>query len=131
VGQTHTSTSLPTFSITGPSGFSAGLNFLGHGLLLAEAGGLYWRHFVSSGALGGSGTYYVDVENAPGFSGIIPGSGSTVHLRATAFAGDQPLSAVFAANPMPTEILSTYSMFLDRMLPMRLEAVFHQSTFTW
>ncbi len=91
----------------------------------------YWRHFLSAGALGSATSYYVDVEQAPGFTGVVPSSGSSVQLRATAFAGDQPLSALLAARPIPQETFAAHSLFLDRMWPVRLEAALLQSTFTW
>jgi hypothetical protein len=52
-------------------------------------------------------------------------------LRATAFAGDQPLSALLAARPIPQETFAAHSLFLDRMWPVHLEAALLQSTFTW
>jgi len=129
--QSHTPTSLPTFSNIGSGGFSAGLNFLGYALFLGEPGVRYWRHFVSPGALGGATVYHVDVENAPGMAGVVPALGSTVQLRATAFAGDQPLSALLAARPIPQETFAGHTLFLDRQWPVHLEAALLQGTFTW
>ena len=129
--QSHTPSALPTFSNISSGGFSPGLSFLGYALFLGEPGVRYWRHFLSAGALGGATSYYVDVEQAPGFAGVVPSSGSSVQLRATAFAGDQPLSALLAARPIPQETFAAHSLFLDRMWPVHLEAALLQSTFTW
>ena len=49
----------------------------------------------------------------------------------TAFAGDQPLSALLAARPIPQETFAAHSPFLDRMWPVHLEAALLQSPFTW
>jgi len=129
--QSHTPSALPTFSNISSGGFSPGLSFLGYALFLGDPGVRYWRHFLSAGALGGATSYYVDVEQAPGFAGVVPSSGSSVQLRATAFAGDQPLSALLAARPIPQETFAAHSLFLDRMWPVRLEAALLQSPFTW
>ncbi|SDE75485.1 hypothetical protein SAMN04488243_10924 [Thermus arciformis] len=129
--QSHTASALPTFSNIASGGFSPGLSFLGYALFLGEPGVRYWRHFLSAGALGSATGYYVDVEQAPGFAGVVPTPGSSVQLRATAFAGDQPLSALLAARPIPTETFAAHSLFLDRMWPVHLEAALLQSTFTW
>jgi len=129
--QSHTPSALPTFSNIVSGGFSPGLSFLGYALFLGEPGVRYWRHFLSAGVLGGATGYYVDVEQAPGFAGVVPSSGSSVQLRATAFAGDQPLSALLAARPIPQETFAAHSLFLDRMWPVHLEAALLQSTFTW
>jgi hypothetical protein len=129
--QSHTPSALPTFSNISSGGFSPGLSFLGYALFLGEPGVRYWRHFLSAGALGGATGYYMDVEQAPGFAGVVPSSGSSVQLRATAFAGDQPLSALLAARPIPQETFAAHSLFLDRMWPVHLEAALLQSTFTW
>ncbi|WP_232822473.1 hypothetical protein [Thermus sediminis] len=104
---------------------------MGYALFLAEPGVRYWRHFVSPGALGSAANYYVDVESASGFSGILPNSGASVQLNATIFFGDKPLSTLFAARPIPEETHAAYTLFLDRMLPVRLEAFFYQTSFTW
>lgn len=135
--QSHTPSALPTFSNISSGGFSAGLTFLGYALSLEEAGpawpgvSRYWRHFLSAGALGSATGYYVDVEQAPGFAGVVPSSGSSVQLRATAFAGDQPLSALLVARPIPKETFAAHSLFLDRMWPVHLETALLQSTITW
>jgi hypothetical protein len=129
--QSHTPSALPNFSNISSGGFSPGLSFLGYALFLGDPGVRYWRHFLSAGALGGATSYYVDVEQAPGFAGVVPSSGSSVQLRATAFAGDQPLSALLAARPIPQETFAAHSLFLDRMWPVHLEAALLQSTFTW
>ncbi|MGK0619876.1 hypothetical protein [Meiothermus cerbereus] len=131
VNQTHSANSLPTFTFSTTGSSSTGLSPLGHALFLAEPGVRYWRHFVSAGALGGAANYYVDVESASGFSGIIPGSGASVQLNATIFFGDKPLGALFAARPIPEETHTAHTLFLDRMLPVRLEAFFFSSSFTW
>lgn len=73
----------------------------------------------------------MDVEQAPGFAGVVPTPGNSVQLQATAFAGDQPLSALLAARPIPTETFAAHSLFLDRMWPVHLEAALLQATFTW
>jgi len=86
---------------------------------------------VSAGALGGAANYCVDVESASGFSGIVPGPGVSVQLNATIFFGDKPLSALFAAKPVPKETHTAHTLFLDRMLPVRLEAFFYQTSFAW
>jgi hypothetical protein len=129
--QSHTPSALPTFSNISSGGFSPGLSFMGYALFLGDPGVRYWRHFLSAGALGSATSYYVDVEQAPGFAGVVPSSGSSVQLRATAFAGDQPLSALLAARPIPQETFAAHSLFLDRMWPVHLEAALLQSTFTW
>jgi hypothetical protein len=129
--QSHTPSALPTFSNISSGGFSPGLSFLGYALFLGDPGVRYWRHFLSAGALGSATNYYVDVEQAPGFAGVVPSSGSSVQLRATAFAGNQPLSALLAARPIPQETFAAHSLFLDRMRPVHLEAALLQSTFTW
>lgn len=129
--QSHTSSTLPTFSNIASGGFSPGLSFLGYALFLSEPGVRYWRHFVSPGALGSATSYYLDLENAPGFAGVVPSPLSSVQLRATAFAGDQPLSALLAARPIPRETFNGHTLFLDRMWPVHLEAALLQSNFTW
>ncbi|ADH65032.1 transcriptional regulator, ArsR family (plasmid) [Allomeiothermus silvanus DSM 9946] len=129
--QTHTPSALPTFSNIASGGFSPGLSFLGYALFLSEPGVRYWRHFVSPGALGSATSYYLDLENAPGFAGVVPSPLSSVQLRATAFAGDQPLSALLAARPIPRETFNGHTLFLDRMWPVHLEAALLQSTITW
>ncbi|GAB5601725.1 hypothetical protein FJNA_02490 [Thermus sp. FJN-A] len=129
--QNHTSSTLPTFSNIASGGFSPNLSFLGYTLFLGEPGVRYWRHFLSTRALGSATSYYVDVQQATGFNGVVPNSGSSVQLRATAFAGDQPLSALLAARPIPEETLPGHTLFLDRMWPVHLEAALSQSSFTW
>lgn len=129
--QSHTSSTLPTFSNIASGGFSPSLSFLGYALLLGEPGVRYWRHFLSAGALGSATSYYVDVQQAPGFAGVVPSPGSSVQLRATAFAGDQPLSALLAARPIPQETFPGHTLFLDRMWPVHLETALLQSTITW
>ncbi|WP_027883389.1 hypothetical protein [Meiothermus rufus] len=129
--QTHTPSTLPTFSNIASGGFSSNLNFLGYAFFLGEPGVRYWRHFLSAGALGSATSYYVDVEQAPGFAGVVPSPGSSVQLRATAFAGDQPLSALLAARPIPQETFPGHTLFLDRMWPVHLEAALLQGSFTW
>lgn len=135
--QTHTPSTLPTFSNIASGGFSPSLTFLGYTLSLEEAGpawpgvSRYWRHFVGPGALGSATSYYLDLENAPGFAGVVPSPLSSVQLRATAFAGDQPLSALLAARPIPRETFNGHTLFLDRMWPVHLEAALLQSNFTW
>lgn len=129
--QTHTPSTLPTFSNIASGGFSPGLSFLGYALFLGEPGVRYWRHFVGPGALGSASSYYLDLENAPGFAGVVPSPLSSVQLRATAFAGDQPLSALLAARPIPRETFNGHTLFLDRMWPVHLEAALLQSTITW
>ncbi|RIH81552.1 hypothetical protein Mlute_02767 [Meiothermus luteus] len=129
--ESHTSSTLPTFSNLTSGGFSPGLGFLGYALFLGEPGIRYWRHFVSPGALGSSSSYHVDVETAPGMAGVVPSPGSTVQLRATAFAGDQPLSALLAARPIPGETFPGHTLFLDRMWPVQLETALLQTTLTW
>jgi hypothetical protein len=52
-------------------------------------------------------------------------------VTATAFAGDQPLSALLAARPIPQETLAGHTFFLDRQWPVHLEAALLQSSFTW
>ncbi len=131
VNETHNPTSLPTFTFSTTGSSSASLSALGYALFLAEPGVRYWRHFVSPGALGSAANYYVDVESASGFSGILPNSGASVQLNATIFFGDKPLSTLFAARPIPEETHAAYTLFLDRMLPVRLEAFFYQTSFTW
>ncbi|RDI96209.1 ArsR family transcriptional regulator [Meiothermus sp. QL-1] len=129
--ETHTPTALPTFSNITTSGFSPGLSFLGYALLLAEPGVRYWRHFLSPGALGNATSYYVDVENAPGFAGVVPTVGSSVQLRATAFAGNQPLAVLLAQRPIPEETFAAHTLFLDRFWPVHLEAALLSASFTW
>ncbi|MBO1437983.1 ArsR family transcriptional regulator [Meiothermus sp. CFH 77666] len=129
--QTHTTTVLPTFSSLSAGGFSPGLSFLGYALSLEEPGVRNWRHYLSPGALGSSSTYYVDLENAPGFSGVVPAPGQGVQLYASAFAGSQALSALLAAKPIPSETVTNHTLFLDRIWPVHLEAAFMQSSFTW
>jgi hypothetical protein len=129
--QSHTQSALPTFSNIASGGFSPGLSFLGYALFLGEPGVRYWRHFLSAGALGSATGYYVDVEQAPGLAGVVPTPGSSVQLRATAFAGDQPLSTLLAARPIPKETFAAHTLFLDRMWPVHLEAALLQSTFIW
>lgn len=86
---------------------------------------------MNTGALGSATGYYVDVEQAPGFAGVVPTLGSSVQLRATAFAGDQPLSALLAARPIPRETFNGHTLFLDRMWPVHLEAALLQGSLTW
>ncbi len=129
--QSHTPSTLPTFSNIASGGFSPSLSFLGYALFLAEPGVRYWRHFLSAGALGSATSYYVDVQQASGFAGVVPTAGSSVQLRATAFAGDQPLSALLAAQPIPQETFPGHTLFLDRMWPVHLEAALLQASFPW
>ena len=138
--QTHGPNTLPTFSNIAASGFSPGLNFLGYAILLAEPGVRYWRHFLSPGALGSASTYYLDLQGAPGFAGVVPSPGSTVELRATAFAGSQPpavgapstlLGNLLSAKPLPTETIPGYSLFLDRAWPVHIELAPLVTSFTW
>lgn len=136
--QTHTFSTLPTFSNIASSGFSPGLTFVGYALLLSEPGIRYWRHFVSAGALGMSTTYHLDLQTAPGFSGVVPSSGSNVELRVSAFAGAQPsgisgniLANLLGAKPLPTETIPGHSLFLDRAWPFHLEVATLQSNFIW
>lgn len=86
---------------------------------------------MNTGALGSATSYYVDVEQAPNFGGVVPAPLSIVQLRATAFAGDQLLSALLAARPIPTETFAAHSLFLDRMWPVHLEAALLQGSLTW
>lgn len=97
--QSHTPSALPTFSNIASGGFSPSLSFLGYAFFLGEPGVRYWQHFLSAGALGSATGYYVDVEQAPGLAGVVPTPGSSVQLRATAFAGDQPLSTLSPPGP--------------------------------
>ncbi|WP_018110979.1 hypothetical protein [Thermus igniterrae] len=129
--ETHSPTALPTFSNLAASGFSPRLSFLGYAFFLAEPGVRYWRHFLSPGALGSATSYYVDVENAPGFAGVVPAVGSNVQLRATAFAGNQPLAVLLAQRPIPEETFSAHTLFLDRFWPVHLEAALLSASFTW
>ncbi len=131
MGETHTPTALPTFAFTGLGnvGFSAGLNPLGYALLLAEPGVRYWRHFVGAGAA--SSPYTLNLEQAPGFSGVVPNAGANVDLCASAFAGDQSLGSLLASRPLPLESCACYTLFLDRHHPGRLEAAKDFLSFTW
>lgn len=129
--QTHTPTALPTFANIASGGFSPALAPLGYALFLGEPGVRYWRHYLSPGALGNAASYYLDVENAPGFSGVVPTPGQSVQLRATAFAGDQPLGVLLAARPIPEETFPAHTLFLDRAWPVHLEAALLQANFTW
>lgn len=129
--QTHTSTSLPSFANLSFSGFSPGLTPMGYAFFLGEPSIRYWRHYLSPGALGNATTYYLDVENAPGFNGVVPTPGSSVQLRTTAFAGDQPLGALLAARPLPQETFTGHTLFLDRSWRVRFEVALLQTNFTW
>ncbi|WP_337845626.1 ArsR family transcriptional regulator [Thermus sp.] len=131
VVQIHTANALPTFTFTplGSVGFSSGLNPLGYALLLAEPGARYWRHFASPGVATGP-TYTFNLEQAPGFSGVVP-SGGSVQLCASAFGGDQPLAGLLTSRPLPQETSTCYTLFLDRHHPGRFEVAQHFLSFTW
>ncbi len=138
--QTHGPNTLPTFSNVASSGFSPGLNLLGYAILLAEPGVRYWRHFISPGALGNVTTYYLDLQTASGFAGVVPSPGSSVQLLATAFAGSQPpavgapstlLGNLLSAKPLPSETIPGHSLFLDRAWPVHLEVAPSVTSFTW
>ncbi|GAA6760203.1 ArsR family transcriptional regulator [Thermus oshimai] len=131
VGESHTPTALPTFTFTGLGnvGFSAGLNPLGYALFLAEPGVRYWRHFVGAGAA--SSPYTFNLEQAPGFLGVVPSPGSSVQLCASAFASDQSLASFLASRPLPLESCICYTLFLDRHHPGRLEVGKDALSFTW
>ncbi|MEJ5337238.1 MAG: ArsR family transcriptional regulator [Thermus sp.] len=132
VGESHTPTALPTFTFftgLGSVGFSAGLNPLGYALFLAEPGVRYWRHFVGAGAA--SSPYTFNLEQAPGFSGVVPIAGNSVQLCASAFASDQSLASFLASRPLPLESCTCYTLFLDRHHPGRLEVAKFGFPSTW
>lgn len=133
VSQTHTPTALPTFTGTGLGavGFSSGLTPLGYALLLAEPGVRYWRHFFSPGGLAGGSSYYLDLQTAPGFAGVVPSPGQPAQLCASAFAGDQPMATLLQARPLPQETVNCYSLFMDRSHPVHLEMASFFTSFTW
>lgn len=132
VGQTHSANALPTFTATSLAsvGFSPGLNPLGYALLLAEPGERYWRHFVSPGAATGP-TYTFNLEQAPGFAGVVPNQGANVQLCASAFASDQSLASLLASRPLPQETSACYTLFLDRHHHGRFEVARASLSFTW
>lgn len=135
VSQTHSPTALPTFTGTGLSavGFSSGLTHLGYALVMSRPAGppLNWYHFLSPGGLAGGSSYYLDLQTAPGFTGVVPGTGDTIGLCVGAFAGDQPLATLLATKPLPHPVTGCRTLFLDRQLPVHLEEAAFNTTFTW
>lgn len=132
VGQTHAANALPTFTATplASVGFSSGLSPLGYALLLAQPGVRYWRHFVSPGAATGP-SYTFNLEQAPGFSGVVPSPGDNLQLCASAFASDQGLASLLASRPLPQETSACHTLFIDRHHPGRLEVARAFLSFTW